>query len=176
MYLDDNNGFGIPGPPLTADCPLPSSILLRYTKEPALSPGGNSKSVFVCPGDRAHGQEPPKWHAGYPYGPVGSSYYYPYYAYTACSGHTDVLYNSRIANSPRRPDMWPKPTRDMLLCDLSAGFHKGIKDESGVKCVNFLMLDGHVIAGTRDDRMVKIRYYAEIYDNPYSPDFGPGHK
>jgi len=174
MYLDDNYGFAIPGP-VTWDWQLRPEPLMKYCKQTATgNDKGNPKRVWICPGDRGYGSEPPRWRY---YGQAASSYYYPYGAYLASSGHTDVLRGTTPINTPRRPDQWARPSRDMLLCDWSPGFHRGRKDSNSddkVKCVNFLMLDLHIAVGTSHDRINRIPYYAIVYDNPYSMMYSPG--
>lgn len=187
MYLDDNNGFAIPGPMPVWNYTLPYGPLLRYTKEPALVASKSSpKSIFICPGDKSIGQAYPKWcELDHP----TSSYFYPYSAYTACPGNIDVNQRLVEVNSPRRPDMWPRPGRDMLFCDASPSFHKGKKDESGeddaIKCTNFVMLDGHLKCGTRLDnpsvclsvsdpytaKYIGLPDYAIKWDNPFTVTF-----
>ncbi|MEN6521857.1 MAG: type II secretion system protein [Armatimonadota bacterium] len=172
MYLDDNYGFAIPGP-CTNEWQLCPDPLFKYCKESKTDAKGNPNRIWICPGDRGYGQESPKWRL---YGSF-SSYYYPFGAYLASYGNTDVLWGSTSVYTPRRPEQWARPSRDLLLCDLSTGFHRGRKVESGtdntVKCVNFLMLDMHVVQGTSADRIQKLPYYAIVYDNPYSTMYNP---
>lgn len=196
MYMDDNRGYLIPVPlPYpTATEPYPSDSILRpapllpYLKQaPVKVTDGNPKRSWVCPGDRSFGNEPPKWHVSQG---SGSSYQYPYGAYVASRGHIDVFGGTTRPSTPRRAEQWAKPSRDLLLCDASASFHRGKKDSTSVgadnrvKCINFLMLDGHIAIGTRQDGVASeditggnspINYltYATIYDNPFSWGYEP---
>ena len=175
MYLDDNNGFALPGPE-TPDWLLRPEPLMRYVKQGPVTPAemDNPKRVWICPGDRGYGVDPPRWRY---YGTFLSSYLYPYRAYLATDGNTDVSRGVTAKGTPRRPDMWVRPTRDMLFCDWWANFHRGRKDASsgddGIKCVNIIMLDGHVLTATRWDRYERYPRYAVDYDNPYSIGYNP---
>lgn len=187
MYLDDNNGFALPAPPpgdSHGDSLLRPEPLIRYVKQAPVSPSDmdNPKRLWICPGDRASGNEPPRWRY---YGPFVSSYLYPYRAFLAAPDNRDVApLGSTPVDTPRRPDMWVRPTRDMLFCDSWANFHRGYKappEPSGgpptfddvVKCVNFVMLDGHIVTGTRPDLLGRYPAYVVLYDNPYSIGYNP---
>lgn len=178
LYLDDNYGFAIPAP-APADWCLRPDPLAKYVKQSLPLPSETyPRRLWICPGDRGYGNEPPRWRYN---GLALSSYLYPYGAYLATIDHIDVRGGATAVNAPRRPDQWARPTRDPLLCDWSPNFHMGRKDEStlaspddAVKCINFLMLDGHVVSGTRWDRMEGYVKYAVIYDNPFSWGYNPG--
>ncbi len=176
MYLDDNNGYSIPGP-RTVDWTLRVNPLFQYTKQPPVKPEGHPKRVWICPGDKGRAEEPPRWR----FNEVSfSSYWYPYNAYLATQSanvadtHTDVAAGFTAPNTPRRPELWMKPTRDILLRDWGINFHKGVKDstESAAKCVNCLMLDGHVVSVAVSDTE-RVSNYAIYYDNPYSKLYNP---
>ncbi len=182
MYLDDNSGYALPGPPQTWDMTLDPTPLQKYLKEPPVATGrddaieSNPKRVWICPGDHGSGNEVPRWR--YFRIPL-SSYYYPYGAYTASAGNIDVMRGQTRVNAPRRPELWCRPSKDMLFSDWGANFHRGVRDGSGndyTKCVNFIMLDGHVIAGTRWDRFDRIPNIATIYHNPYSWGYNPAYE
>lgn len=184
MYLDDNNGYALPS--RTIDRTLNPAPLIRYTKEPSvklvyLSDGTfnprqpNPKRIWVCPGDRSVGEDAPRWC----YNQIStSSYWYAYDAFLASSNHTDVYSGRTAMNTPRRPEQWARPTRDVIFCDYASSFHRGTKSGTGsdnaVKCVNFVMLDGHVITGTRADLKERLWAYVLMYDNPYSLSYSPG--
>ena len=190
MYMDDFNGHLIPickPAPINADdSVLRPEPLLKYLTQPAVRPGEkNPKRVWICPGDRGYGNTPPRWfYTGEP----RSSYQYPYSAYLAWSTHIDVQHGPTKAFTPRRAEQWARPSRDLLLCDYEPNFHRGQKDEfsvsgggNAVKCVNYLMLDGHIVKGTRTAGLVSAsdanrpNYYtcATGFDNPYSWLYNP---
>lgn len=181
MYLDDNNGFAMGKLPLGNDnFALQPGPLLPYVKQAAASLSErNPKRIWICPGDRGFGNEPPRWRYGLE---AASSYYYPYTAYLAYPFPeiVDVASNYTKAYSPRRPDQWARPSRDVLLADYGVNFHRGVRDSNGilgnqtVKCVNFLMLDGHVVLGTGWDLSQGYNAYACRYDNPYNRYYSPG--
>lgn len=188
MYVDDNNGFAVPAPSTSLfDWRLQPGPLVNYVKQPPIFvPEGNPKRLWICPGDREHGNEAPVWR--YNPGESLSSYMYMYGAFLATSQNLDVLSRMTRVNAPRRPDQWARPTRDVLLCDYSPNFHRGHKvssqedwskrlgyEEDAVKCMNMLMLDGHVIVGTRTEAGLINGYpvYSVWYDNPYSESYDP---
>ena len=204
MYLDDNNGFALP-PPRAADWTLNPSPLIKYTKDPPvtlkykddayLPSENNPKRVWICPGDRGMNGEPPRWcYNSNKGGMLTSSYCYLYEAYLASSGHTDVSTGRMNRDVPRRPEQWARPTRDVLFCDYASSFHRGTKSNANptdavsgsdnvIKCVNFVMLDGHAISGTRANLlgttstgMDSLRAYALVYDNPYNWGYEPSHR
>jgi|YelNatPaOPRAMG01_1025707.scaffolds.fasta_scaffold18910_2 prepilin-type N-terminal cleavage/methylation domain-containing protein/prepilin-type processing-associated H-X9-DG protein len=176
MYVDDNYGYSIPAPnPYPYDWVLRPRPLINYTKQaPVLVAAGNPKRLWICPGDRGFGNEPPRWRYN---GEPMSSYMFPYGAFLATAENVDVANGVTRANTPRRVEQWARPTRDLLMCDYSPNFHRGQKDASGdtVKCVNILMLDGHVMTGTRKDASLTSGYavYSVWYDNPYSRYYDP---
>lgn len=177
MYLDDHNGFAIPGP-ATQDWYLMPDPLMKYVKQgPIEASEKKPNRVWICPGDRGFLNEPARWRFT---GQCLSSYRYPYGAFLATTAHVDVASGTTRVNAPRRPDQWARPTRDVLLCDWSPNFHKGRKDVTvasnngdSIKCINFLMLDGHVTVGTRREMLSGYINYSVYYDNPYSTVYNP---
>jgi prepilin-type N-terminal cleavage/methylation domain-containing protein/prepilin-type processing-associated H-X9-DG protein len=170
IYLDDNNGFAVPARDNNFDNTLGPEPLMKYLKQsPAAE--GNPKRLWICPSDRGYQSDPPRWryfNHFYSWCPVTSSYTYPYSAYLATSLNIDVVNNLAAINTPRRPDMWRRPSKDMLLSDYASTFHSGRQDSLGdaVKSINILMLDGHVISGTKVDMDTTLSN--TIYDdNPY---------
>lgn len=181
MYLDDNNGFAMPQAPLDPkNHALQPEPLMRYLKQSPVSLSDNNpKRVFICPGDRGTASDAPRWKYG---DRVSSSYYYCYGAYMAgiTGVQLDVRDGTTDVNTPRRPDQWARPSRDLLLADYGANYHRGWKNKDAaeglyysVKCINLLMLDGHVSVGTSWERNESNEYYAIVADNPYSVNFRP---
>jgi prepilin-type N-terminal cleavage/methylation domain-containing protein len=179
LYLDDNNGFAVPHYDGDYDKTLNPEPLFRYLKQSKVTQG-NPKRLWICPGDRGYRSDPPRWRYSYTnYGnwyPVTSSYRYPYDAYLATIYNVDVRNNLALIDTPRRPDMWRRPSKDMLLGDYSPIFHSGRHDSLGdvVKCINILMLDGHLISSPVAGAGV-ILSETKYIDNPYyDPSILPG--
>ncbi len=148
-YMDDNNGYGIPAPPLSyvpyknpwvlnirplvpsyipqAGIPFaPDSATLPYDMPPS---GAAPKWLWVCPGDMRPG--PPAGSSPTPdpdfpcWVNFGSSYLYP--GPTAyLSGDT---YMDRTNVYPRKPLLWKVHRRDILLADFYVDLHNGAKAE-----------------------------------------------
>lgn len=183
LYVDDNNGFMLPAPRSNwpSEWYLRPGPLMKYLKQTACQTDDDAERLWICPGDGGMGGEPPVWRTT---GEYLSSYFYPYGAYLLMPGHIDYKPDRSNIYKPRRLEQWYRPSRDLLLCDWAASFHKGQKDSSAeenepndgaVKCINMVMLDGHVKIGTRKDRMLDVGYpiNAIFYDNPFSPYFNP---
>lgn len=215
MYVDENNGFGLPFPPYvySGSTPLLKETLQTMLPDP-LKPylkqssgkttdAGAANKVWICPGDRARGDGTgwyaPLWKR---YGEARSSYSYNYVAYTAYPrvAQVDVdITHTTTPLTPRRVEQWARPSRDLLICDGESYFHRGRRDTSSspdsrstvtssdtginidrtrdanasVKCINMLMLDGHVVPGTSIDATDGKSRYAKWYDNPFSLLYGP---
>jgi prepilin-type N-terminal cleavage/methylation domain-containing protein len=177
MYVDDNYGFSIPVPnPYPYDWALRPEPLIKYTKESAVAAAnGNPNRIWICPGDRGYGSEPPRWR----YNEVPqSSYMFPYGVYLVTEAGIDYKRGMARLNAPRRPEVWARPTRDPLLWDYSPSFHRGRKDSTSgdtMMCVNVLMLDNHVVNATRRQSGLDTGYpvYCVWYDNPFSEFYDP---
>lgn len=182
MYVDDNNGFAVPKPSeYPNDWVWVPDPLIKYTKQLPVTTEEDPDRYWICSGDAGQGNEPPVWKSG---STPRSSYRYLYGAYLSTTFHTDVASGLQRVDVPRRPDMWGRQSRDILLYDASPNFHKGYKDANSgnmTKCVNMLMLDGRVAVGTRCDVLFgssgeesgKYIQYALTYDNPYSGYYDP---
>jgi len=149
FYMDDNDGFGIPSPPLSykpyknpwilnvrplvpqyvpqAGVPFASdNASLPYDMTPS---GAAPRWVWVCPGDMRPGLPSDTSGAPNPDFPCwvnfGSSYLYP--GPTAYqSGNS---YQDRVNVSPRKPLLWKNHKRDILLSDFYVDLHNGAKAE-----------------------------------------------
>ena len=185
MYLDDNNGFTSGIKPLSIygnESAFRPDPIVKYVGQTLVTKKENNpKRNWICPGDRGYGNEPPRW-KGVNAQPT-SSYFYPYCAYLAWPDNRgailDVATGSTPKHSPRRPDQWARPSRDMLLADSSQNFHRGRKDSSdpsdkssSAKCINILLLDGHVVTGSWSDWDRHLQY-AFTFDNPYNKYYSP---
>lgn len=186
MYVDDNSGYAFPAPNQSMNTwpflTWKPDYLVNYTKEARLrTTDGNPQRLWICPGDRGYANEPPTWKAT---GEPRSSYMYLFGAYVSTYEHSDVRAGRQQMYAPRRPDMWGRPSRDLLLWDASPNFHRGQKDVAAgntTKCVNVLMLDGRVAMATRRDVLVyavgektgPLVQYAQWYDNPFWSNYDP---
>lgn len=174
MYCDDYEGLAPQFTGSYGDAADPTP-LIPYAK----SKKANSvkSSIWACPGDK----DVPGQSAIYK--TAGSSY---------------MMWN--LNDSPRsnpakpaRPDQWAKPTRDYLASDCLYHFHRkknpsNWAEGDNMLCLNVLMIDGHIRAGTRVDKNLTGRdakdidahpgalAYTVMFDNPFSYAYNPGHK
>ncbi len=187
QYLDDNQGFGLPLSPqeYQSKWNLYVRPLLSYLKEPPTklysSLGSDpvlSKRTWICPGDvRRQDSIAPTWAR------FGSSYRYPGTgAYISAPDNINTSLPI-TEGTPRRPDLWLRPSRDMLIADWSGEFHMGRRSpettfgSSGavdtVKSYNILMLDLHATICSQSEldlpggKGESYTQYVLYDDNPY---------
>lgn len=155
------------------------SIFLKGTSTPYTD---RAQRPWICPGDKDGIEQdsnrlpmPARWKRD------GSSYSMFY-----CQTNPANYPSKGQGGMPARPDAWAKPSRDYLIADTWFNFHYGRRESddatgrnfggNGVeannrKILNVVMMDGHVRAGSRMD---KVTWYpgalrnALVYDNPYN--------